>query len=53
MKTSELEQVLEDIEQVFKTTLDTKKYQLKINGFAVVFAQLNNFILETQFKSVR
>ena len=51
MKTSELEQVLEDIEQVFKTTLDTKKYQLKINGFAVVFAQLNNFILETQFKS--
>ncbi|WP_111683267.1 efflux RND transporter permease subunit [Winogradskyella tangerina] len=51
MKTSELEQVLEDIEVAFKSTFDTETYNLKINGFAVVFAQLNNFILETQFKS--
>ncbi|WP_461588960.1 efflux RND transporter permease subunit [Winogradskyella sp.] len=51
MKTSELEQVLEDIELAFQSTIDTKRYQLKINGFAVVFSQLNNFILETQFKS--
>lgn len=51
MRTSELEQVLEDIKRDFETTFDTSSYNLKINGFAVVFAQLNNFILETQFKS--
>ena len=51
MKTSELEKVLVDIEQDFKSSFDDEDYALKINGFAVVFAQLNNFILETQFKS--
>lgn len=51
MKTSELEQVLEDVKRDFESTFDIKTYGLKINGFAVVFAQLNNFILETQFKS--
>ncbi|MDO1502112.1 MMPL family transporter [Winogradskyella maritima] len=51
MRTSELEQVLEDIETAFQSTFNAEKYSLKINGFAVVFAQLNNFILETQFKS--
>lgn len=51
MRTSELEQVLDDIKQDFEASFDTSYYNLKINGFAVVFAQLNNFILETQFKS--
>ena len=51
MPTSELEQVLEDIKVAFELSFDTKIYNLKINGFAVVFSQLNNFILETQFKS--
>ncbi|GGD17944.1 hypothetical protein GCM10011368_19810 [Hyunsoonleella pacifica] len=51
IKTSQLEQLLLDIESTFKSTFDTSKYHLKINGFAVVFAQLNKFILETQFKS--
>jgi predicted RND superfamily exporter protein len=51
MKTSQLEQMLSDIKRDFESTFDTKAYKLKINGFAVVFAQLNNFILETQFKS--
>lgn len=51
MKTSELEQVLEDIEVAFQSSFNNEDYKLKINGFAVVFAQLNNFILETQFKS--
>lgn len=51
MRTSELEQVLEDVKRDFETTFNTDDYNLKINGFAVVFAQLNNFILETQFKS--
>lgn len=51
MRTSELEQVLDDIKRDFESTFNTKDYNLKINGFAVVFSQLNNFILETQFKS--
>lgn len=51
IKTSQLEQLLEDIKAAFKASFDTDTYNLKINGFAVVFAQLNNFILETQFKS--
>ena len=51
MKTSELEKVLEDIKLNFESSFDTTDYKLQINGFAVVFAQLNNFILETQFKS--
>jgi predicted RND superfamily exporter protein len=51
VKTSELEQVLEDIKRDFESSFSTSDYNLKINGFAVVFAQLNNFILETQFKS--
>jgi len=51
MRTSELEQVLDDIKRDFEATFNTDDYTLKINGFAVVFAQLNNFILETQFKS--
>jgi len=51
IKTSQLEQLIEDIQQDFNSTFNTADYKLKINGFAVVFAQLNNFILETQFKS--
>lgn len=51
MRTSELEQVLDDVKKDFEASFDTSSYNLKINGFAVVFAQLNNFILETQFKS--
>ncbi|WP_203256540.1 efflux RND transporter permease subunit [Hyunsoonleella ulvae] len=51
IKTSQLEQLLIDIEDAFKATFDTRVYSLKINGFAVVFSQLNKFILETQFKS--
>lgn len=51
IRTSQLEQLLKEIEEDFKATFNTNDYSLKINGFAVVFAQLNNFILETQFKS--
>jgi predicted RND superfamily exporter protein len=50
-RTSQLNQVLDDIKIAFETSFDTNNYKLKINGFAVVFAQLNSFILETQFKS--
>lgn len=50
-RTSELNKVLNDIKIAFESSFDTSKYKLQINGFAVVFAQLNSFILETQFKS--
>jgi len=50
-RTSELNQVLDDVKVAFESSFNTNDYKLKINGFAVVFAQLNNFILETQFKS--
>lgn len=49
--TSDLNNVLDDIKLAFESSFDTRDYKLKINGFAVVFAQLNSFILETQFKS--
>ncbi|MFK7832249.1 MAG: RND family transporter [Winogradskyella sp.] len=51
IRTSQLEKLIVDIQKDFDTSVDTDVYKLKINGFAVVFAQLNNFILETQFKS--
>jgi len=51
IKTSQLEQLLFEVERDFEDTFPVEKYTLKINGFAVVFAQLNNFILQTQFKS--
>ena len=51
INTAQLEKLILDIQNDFNDTFNTEDYQLKINGFAVVFAQLNNFILETQFKS--
>ena len=51
IKTSQLEQLLFEVKRDFDDTFPLDKYELKINGFAVVFAQLNNFILQTQFKS--
>ena len=51
MKTSELEALISSIQTDFNETFNTEDYTLKINGFAVVFAQLNNFILQTQFRS--
>jgi len=50
-RTSQLNKVLDDIKIAFESSFEIKEFNLKINGFAVVFAQLNNFILETQFKS--
>jgi hypothetical protein len=51
MKTAQLEQLISSLKKTFETHFDPSEYQLKINGFAVVFASLNNFILATQFKS--
>ncbi|WP_370390258.1 RND family transporter [uncultured Winogradskyella sp.] len=51
LKTSELQQILNEIRSNFQSEFNSEDYNLEINGFSVVFAQLNDFILETQFKS--
>jgi len=51
IKTTELETLLSDVQTKFENQFNPAEYQLQINGFSVVFSQLNNFILETQFKS--
>jgi predicted RND superfamily exporter protein len=51
LKTSELQQILNEIRTNFQSEFNSEDYNLEINGFSVVFAQLNDFILETQFKS--
>ncbi|MGF1554932.1 efflux RND transporter permease subunit [Paucihalobacter sp.] len=51
LKTSELEKLISDISLGFESSFNTDDYSLNIQGFSVVFAQLNSFILETQFKS--
>lgn len=51
INTAELEKLITDIQTDFDNSPNSNNYSLKINGFAVVFAQLNNFILQTQFKS--
>jgi predicted RND superfamily exporter protein len=51
LKTSELETLLSNINSDFESSFNQEEYDIKVNGFSVVFAQLNNFILETQFKS--
>lgn len=51
MKTAQLEQVIESVKRTFQSHFDPTEYTLKVNGFAVVFAGLNKFILATQLKS--
>lgn len=51
IKTSELEALLRGISKSFNSSFDNTKYKLTINGFSVVFSEVNDFILETQFKS--
>lgn len=50
-KTSELETIMNDIETAFESSFNTEKFSLDIQGFSVVFSQLNKFILQTQFRS--
>lgn len=51
LKTSELEIILKDIDAAFQSSFNTETYQLDVQGFSVVFSQLNKFILQTQFRS--
>lgn len=51
LKTSELENIINDIDVAFNSNFNPGKYKLDIQGFSVVFSQLNKFILQTQFRS--
>ncbi len=51
LPTKDLKPLLKAIETDFKNTFPEETYHLKIHGFSPVFAQLNTFILQTQFRS--
>ncbi len=51
LPTKDLKPLLAAIKTDFKTTFPEPIYRLKIHGFSEIFAQLNNFILQTQFRS--
>jgi predicted RND superfamily exporter protein len=51
LETSTLEKIIEDIHHAFAITMDSQQLELEIHGFLALFAQLNTFILQTQFRS--
>ncbi len=51
LATKELRPLLKTIKNDFKATFPEEEYGLKIHGFSEIFAQLNTFILQTQFRS--
>lgn len=51
LETQQLELLLGEIEAAFHTFFPEQHYQLKVHGFLALFAQLNQFILQTQFRS--
>lgn len=51
LKTKELEYLLETIKKDFNTSFNTSDYKLNIQGFSYIYAKLNTFILQTQFRS--
>ncbi|NRA48678.1 MAG: MMPL family transporter [Phaeodactylibacter sp.] len=51
LETKALEQLLTDIKTSFQKHFDPAQYELSLQGFLALFAQLNTFILQTQFRS--
>lgn len=51
LETKQLEQLLQEIELAFQSAFPEPHYELKVHGFLALFAQLNQFILQTQFRS--
>ncbi|MCG8331808.1 MAG: MMPL family transporter [Chitinophagales bacterium] len=51
LETKALEQLLVNIKKDFRNTFSEEVYGLKIHGFSALYAQLNTFILQTQFRS--
>ncbi|MEL6655398.1 MAG: MMPL family transporter [Bacteroidota bacterium] len=51
LETKQLEELLSEIEVAFRQSFPEERYQLDVHGFLALFAQLNQFILQTQFRS--
>jgi len=51
LKTKQLEELLAEIDRDFAQSFDPAAYDLQVHGFLALFAQLNQFILQTQFRS--
>ena len=51
LETKQLENLLSQLRNTFAQVFDPAQYDLKIHGFPAVYAQLNQFILQTQFRS--
>ncbi|MEM6319276.1 MAG: MMPL family transporter [Bacteroidota bacterium] len=51
LPTKDLRPLLTAIQTDFKAIFPEDSYQLKIHGFSAIFAQLNTYILQTQFRS--
>lgn len=51
LKTKQLEELLIEIDHSFAQSFDLTDYELQVHGFLALFAQLNQFILQTQFRS--
>lgn len=51
IKTKQLEELLATIDHDFAQAFDPDDYELQVHGFLALFAQLNQFILQTQFRS--
>lgn len=51
LKTKQLEALLIEIDRNFAQSFDPVGYELQVHGFLALFGQLNQFILQTQFRS--
>jgi predicted RND superfamily exporter protein len=51
LETKTLERLLAAIRTNFQKHFDPSQYELSVHGFLALFAQLNDFILQTQFRS--
>ncbi|WP_020537556.1 efflux RND transporter permease subunit [Lewinella cohaerens] len=51
LKTKQLEALLVEIDRNFAQSFDPVGYELQVHGFLALFGQLNQFILQTQFRS--
>jgi predicted RND superfamily exporter protein len=51
LETKNLERLMSRLRDDFKSVFNSEQFELKIHGFTAVYAQLNQFILQTQFRS--
>ncbi|MEM1214172.1 MAG: MMPL family transporter [Bacteroidota bacterium] len=51
LDTQQLEILLNDIDTAFAQSFPPEAYELEVHSFLALFAQLNDFILQTQFRS--